>query len=82
MEGNELSYSEYLKCNNACVKVTINRYSGLRLGTLRKLRDNCSSFVEIVEEFLRSSGPHVDELDEWVKALRTLMCTYLGKISV
>ena len=81
MEGNELSYSEYLKCNNACVKVTINRYSGLRLGTLRKLRDNCSSFVEIVEEFLRSSGPHGDELDEWLKALRTLMCTYLQSIN-
>ena len=31
MEGNELSYSEYLKCNNACVKVTIYRYSPVRV---------------------------------------------------
>lgn len=34
MEGNELSYREYLKCNNPCVKVTINRYRGLCSGTL------------------------------------------------
>ena len=61
MEGNELSRSEYLKCNNACVKVTINRYSGLCLGTLRELRDCCSSVLEELEGFLRSSGPHVDE---------------------
>ena len=27
MAGNELSYCEYLKCKNACVKVTINRCS-------------------------------------------------------
>ena len=81
MEGNELSYSEYLNCNNACVKVTINRYSGLCLGTLRKLRDNCSSILEIVEELLRSSGPHVDEPDESLKALRALMCTYLQSIN-
>ena len=53
MEVNELSYSEYLKCNNACVKVTIDRYSGLCLGTLRELRDNLQ-----VEGFFRSSGPH------------------------
>ena len=64
MEGNELSYSEYVKCNNACVKVTINRYSGLCLGTLRELRDGCSSLLEIVEGFLRSGGPHEDEQDE------------------
>ena len=68
MEGNELSYSEYLKCNNACVKVTINRYSGLCLGTLRKLRDNCSSFVEIVEGFWRNSGLHEEERGERSKA--------------
>ena len=80
MEGNELSYSEYLKCNNACVKVTINRYSGLCLGTVRQLRDCCSSLLETVEEFLRSSGPHVDERDESLKTLRTLMCTYLQSI--
>ena len=41
MEGNELSYSEYLKCNNPCVKVTINRYRGLGSGTLlRQLHDD------------------------------------------
>ena len=61
MEGNELSRSEYLKCNTACVKVTINRYSGLCLGTLRELRDCCSSLLEELEGSLRSSGPHVDE---------------------
>ena len=55
MEVNELSYSEYLKCNNACVKVTIDRYSGLCLGTLRELRDN---LFELVQGFFRSSGPH------------------------
>lgn len=59
MEGNELSYSEYLKCNNACVKVTINRYSGLCLGTLRELRDSCSSLVEIGERFWRSGDEGV-----------------------
>ena len=81
MEGNELSYSEYLKCNNACVKVTINRYSGLCLGTVRQLRDYCSSLLEMVEELLRSSGPHVHERDQSLKALRTLTCTYLQSIN-
>lgn len=81
MEGNELSYSEYLNCNNACVKVTINRYSGLCLGTLRKLRDNCSSLLEIVEEFWRSSGPHEDERDERLKACIALMRIYLQFIN-
>ena len=57
MEGNELSRSEYLKCNNACVKVTINRYSGLCLGTLTELRNG---LLEIA---------HVDERDEGGKAL-------------
>ena len=32
MAGNELSYCEYLKCKNACVKVTINRCSRQRSG--------------------------------------------------
>ena len=58
MEGNELSYSEYLKCNNACVKVTINRYRALSSKTLREMRD---SLLELVEGFCRSSGPDVDE---------------------
>lgn len=70
MEGNELSYSEYLKCNNACVKVTINRYSGLCLGTLRELRD---SLLELVEGFCRSSGPDVDERSKAILATN-LMC--------
>ena len=43
------------------MKVTINRYSGLCLGTLRELRDNCSSLLEIVEVFLFFGGPHEDE---------------------
>ena len=38
MGDNALSYNEYLKCNNACVKVTINRYSELCLGALREQR--------------------------------------------
>ena len=38
MEGNELSRSEYLKCNNACVKVTINRHRELCSEVLRGLR--------------------------------------------
>ena len=72
MEGNELSYSEYLKCKNACVKVTINRYSGLCLGTLRELRDG---LLELVEGFCRSSGPDVDEQDERSKTLlASLIC--------
>ena len=70
MEGNELSYSEYLKCNNACVKVTINRYSGLCLGTLRQLRDGCSSLLEELEGLWRSSGRHVDKVDELFTVLR------------
>ena len=69
-EGKELSYSEYLKCNNACVKVTINRYSGLCLGTLRELRD---SLLELVEGFCRSSGPDVDERSKAILASH-LMC--------
>ena len=81
MEGNELSYSEYLKCNNACVKVTINRYSGLCLGTLRQLRDGCSSLLEELEGFLRSSGRHVDKGDELFKFLFALMRMYLQFIN-
>ena len=79
MEGNELSYSEYLNCNNACVKVTINRYSGLCLGTLRHLRDSCSSILEKAEGFMRISGPHVDERDECLAAL--IVCMYLQSIN-
>ena len=37
MAGNVLSYSEYLKCNNACVKVTITRYRNLGLRTLTEV---------------------------------------------
>ena len=75
MEGNELSYSEYLKCNNACVKVTINRYRGLCLGTLRELRD---SLLELVEQFCRSSGPDVDKRSKAILAyiLTCLECTH------
>ena len=79
MEGNELSYSEYLKCNNACVKVTINRYSGLCLGTLRELRDSYSSFVEKGERFWRSGGPH-EERVELLKARFVLMAVCLACI--
>ena len=43
MAGAELSYSEYLKCKNACVKVTINRYSRLCSATLRK---TCDAILE------------------------------------
>ena len=61
MEGNELSYSEYLKCNNACVKVTINRYRGLCPGTLRELRDNIpwSSLIRFVDRLF--IDPHVEQ---------------------
>ena len=86
MEGNELSHSEYLKCNNACVKVTINRYSGLCLGTLRELRDSCSREFEIFDGLLRS-GPHVrshvdedgepDKLFKLIFSTFTLMRVYL-----
>ena len=73
MEGNELSYSEYLKCNNACVKVTINRYRGLCLGTLRELRD---SLLELAEGFCRISGPDVDERSKAIYCILAsgLMC--------
>ena len=37
MAGDELSYSEYLRCKNACVKVTINRYSRLFPATLTEM---------------------------------------------
>ena len=37
MAGDELSYSEYLRCKNACVKVTINRYSRLYSATLKEM---------------------------------------------
>ena len=70
MEGNELSYSEYLKCNNACVKVTINRYRPLSSRTLREMRD---SFLELVEVFCRISGPDVDERSKAILA-SGLMC--------
>ena len=50
MAGDELSYSEYLKCKNACVKVTINRYSRLCSATLRKMT------YAILKEFERR-GP-------------------------
>ena len=50
MEGNELSYNEYLKCNNACVKVTINRYRGLCSGTLREVCDAIPSLLRLFEE--------------------------------
>ena len=81
MEGNELSYSEYLKCNNACVKVTINRYKGLCPGTLRELRDSCSSFGEKFERLWRSSGPHEDKRDELHKACIVVMRIYLQFIN-
>ena len=82
MEGNVLSYSEYLKCNNACVKVTINRYSGLCLGTLREPRDGCSCLLEIVEGFLRSGL--LDERDERFKlffSTSTLMRVHLQSLN-
>ena len=50
MEGKELSFSEYLKCINACVKVKVNRYSGLCSGTLREIRDGISSLLPLLEE--------------------------------
>ena len=79
MEGNELSHSEYLKCNNVCVKVTINRYSGLCLGTLRELRDSCSRALEIVEGFLRSDPyvrSHVDEDDKPDEHFKLIFSTF------
>ena len=79
MEGNELSYSEYLKCNNACVKVTINRCSWLCLGTVRKLRDRCSSVLEIAEGFRPSSVPDHVTRDEraCVKVFLSFLRVYL-----
>ena len=64
MEGNELSRSEYLKCKNACVKVTINRYRRLCSGSLGGLRDAISwpSLVRSLERL--SMNPHVDQ---WFK---------------
>ena len=47
MEGNELSYSEYLKCSNACVKVTINRYRGL---CPRISREMCDVLFSLAQE--------------------------------
>ena len=69
-----MSRSEYLKCNNACVKVTINRYSGLCLGTLTELRD---SLLEIAEVF-RGRGPHVDERDEGWKAFCSMYLQFIN----
>ena len=53
MEGNELSNSEYLKCNNACVKVTINRYRGL-----------CSDSWPCIPESLDLA----DDAGEWARS--------------
>ena len=56
MEGNELSYSEYLKCNNACVKVTINRYRGLCSRTVREMCDVLFSLLKEMPFF--DLGPY------------------------
>ena len=50
MAGCDLSYSEYLKCKNASVKVTINRYSRLCLATSREICD-------AILEKLKRPGP-------------------------
>ena len=84
MEGNELSYSEYLKCNNACVKVTINRHSGLCLGSLRELLDIYSRLLEKAEELRRRVGrrvPHVDERDELSEVSFASVLMYLQFIN-
>ena len=54
MAGDELSYSEYLKCKNACVKVTINRYG--RLGS-----DSLRNFYAFLTE-LKRPGPNSTSL--------------------
>ena len=41
-----MSHSEYLRCNNACVKVTINRYRALSSGNLREMRDVLFSLLK------------------------------------
>ena len=58
MDGKELSVSEYLKCNNACVKVKINRYSGLRLETLREMRDGIPRLLKQLVDRPRPTNRH------------------------
>ena len=58
MDSKELSVSEYLKCNNACVKVKINRYSGLRLGTLREMRDGIPRLLKQLVDIPRPTNRH------------------------
>ena len=53
-----MSCSEYQKCNNACVKVTIKRYSGLSLEKL--MRDAIPSYI--LERLpLELTNPHAPE---------------------
>ena len=73
MEGKELSHSEYLKCNNASVKVKINRYSGLCLGTLREMRDGIPSLLEELVDRHRPTNRHADKC---VKAFIIFMWMY------
>ena len=67
MDGNEWSHSEYLNCNNACVKVTINRYKGLYSESLRTLHNGMPwpSLLHLLEINERLSMiPHAQQ---WFK---------------
>ena len=65
MAGDELSHSEYLKCKNASVKVTINRYSPLCSATLRQ-------FYDTIFEKLKTPGPTNTTSIRGVFSMRTL----------
>ena len=79
MEGNELTRSEYLKCNNACVKVTINRYRGLCSGTLRELRyaipwPSLLRLLEMIKRLSLYMNPPAEQwFEEYFLAHYTLM---------
>ena len=79
MESNELSYSEYLKCKNACVKVEISRHSGLCIRTLRELRSDISTFLEL--DFESYQPRSTNEENSWYRTFYFLKSSILSSIN-
>ena len=77
----ELSYSEYLKCKNVCVKVKINKYSGLCSGPLREVRNDISTFLELDFERYQRRNPHEDDSWHLTSLKHLLKCSILSSIN-